>query len=84
MSLLVKQKETGRYLYYIKGAEVVMETKVKPNQRVPVQEYCEGLAMDGLRTLVIAQKVLTEDQVNNFLYSYQEASQKLKNREKSI
>jgi len=61
MSLLVKQKETGRYLYYIKGAEVVMETKVKPNQRVPVQEYCEGLAMDGLRTLVIAQKVLTED-----------------------
>jgi phospholipid-translocating ATPase len=54
MSLLVKQKETGRYIYYVKGAEVVMENKVKPSQRAPVQEYCEGLAMEGLRTLVIA------------------------------
>jgi phospholipid-translocating ATPase len=29
MSILVKQKETGRYIYYVKGAEVVMEHKVK-------------------------------------------------------
>lgn len=40
--------------------------------------------MDGLRTLVIAQKVLTEDQVNQFLNQYQEASQRLRNREKAI
>ena len=40
--------------------------------------------MDGLRTLVIAQKVLTEDQVNHFLNQYQEASQRLRNREKAI
>jgi phospholipid-translocating ATPase len=31
MSILVKNKETGRYIYYIKGAEVVMELKVKPS-----------------------------------------------------
>jgi len=61
MSLLVKQKETERYIYYVKGAEVVMETKVKPSKRVILQEYCESLAMDGLRTLAIAQKVLTEE-----------------------
>ncbi len=40
--------------------------------------------MDGLRTLVIAQKVLTEDQVNDFLHLYQDAAQQLRNREKSI
>jgi phospholipid-translocating ATPase len=31
MSVLVKQKETGRYIYYVKGAEVVMEHKIRPN-----------------------------------------------------
>lgn len=30
MSVLLRQRETNRYLYYVKGAEVVMETKVKP------------------------------------------------------
>ena len=41
MSILVKHKESGRYIYYIKGAEVVMVHKVKPSQRSPVLEYCE-------------------------------------------
>ena len=54
MSILVRQKETGRFIYYVKGAEVVMERKVKPSQRVPLLEFCESLAMEGLRTLVIA------------------------------
>lgn len=54
MSILVRQRETGRFLYYAKGAEVVMETKVKPSQRSPLLEFCESLAMEGLRTLVIA------------------------------
>ncbi len=54
MSILVKHKESGRYIYYIKGAEVVMAHKVRPSQRSPVLEYCEQLAMEGLRTLVIA------------------------------
>lgn len=31
MSILVRQKETGRFIYYVKGAEVAMETKVKPS-----------------------------------------------------
>lgn len=31
MSVLLRQKETNRYIYYVKGAEVVMEHKVKPN-----------------------------------------------------
>lgn len=30
MSVLVRSEETGRILYYVKGAEVVMENKIKP------------------------------------------------------
>ena len=54
MSILVKHRETGRFIYYVKGAEVVMEHRVRPSQRAPLLEFCESLAMEGLRTLVIA------------------------------
>ena len=54
MSILIRQVETGRYIYYVKGAEVVMEHKVKPSQKALLLEFCESLAMEGLRTLVIA------------------------------
>ena len=30
MSVLVKHEQTGKVLYYVKGAEVVMEHKIKP------------------------------------------------------
>ena len=84
MSVLVKSVETGRVLYYVKGAEVVMEHKIKPQARACLLEFCENLAMDGLRTLVFAQKVLTEEQANQFLDKLKEARQKLKHREQAI
>jgi len=54
MSVLVKQKETGKIIYYVKGAEVVMEGLMKTGQRALLLEFCEQLAMEGLRTLVFA------------------------------
>lgn len=41
MSVLVKSEETGRILYYVKGAEVVMEHKIKPQARASLLEFCE-------------------------------------------
>ncbi|CDW80139.1 probable phospholipid-transporting atpase iib-like [Stylonychia lemnae] len=84
MSILVRQKDTGRIIYYVKGAEVVMETKVKPAQRAPLLEFCESLAMEGLRTLVIAQKVLTAHDCELFLQNYKAAASRLKQREQFI
>jgi len=31
MSILVKQRETGKIIYYVKGAEIVMEGLMKQN-----------------------------------------------------
>ena len=44
----------------MKGAEVVMENKIKAGARPSLKESCESLAMEGLRTLVFCQKVLTD------------------------
>jgi len=41
MSVLVKQKETGKIIYYVKGAEVVMESMMRPAQKAATLEFCE-------------------------------------------
>lgn len=41
MSVLLRQRETGRILYYVKGAEVVMEGLMKSTQRALLLEFCE-------------------------------------------
>jgi phospholipid-translocating ATPase len=54
MGIILKHRLTGKIIFYVKGAENIMEKKVKPNQRASLVESCENLAMDGLRTLVIS------------------------------
>ena len=61
MGCLIKSRSSGRNIYYLKGAEVVMEHKIKAGARASLLESCENLAMDGLRTLVFAQKVLSQE-----------------------
>jgi len=59
MGIVLRHQNTGRLVFYLKGAETVMKSKVKPNQRVVIDESCDNLATEGLRTLVISQKLLT-------------------------
>jgi len=54
MGIIMKHEKTGRIIFYLKGAETVMKEKVKPNQRVVIDESCDNLANEGLRTLVIS------------------------------
>lgn len=44
MGIILKHAQSGKYIFYLKGAEVVMKDKVKPNQRVTIDESCENLA----------------------------------------
>ena len=53
MGIVLKHTESGKIMFYVKGADTVMIDKVKPSQRAICREYCEYLAMEGLRTLVI-------------------------------
>jgi len=56
MGIVLRHKATKRLIFYLKGAEVVMKDKCRPNQRATVDESCKNLASEGLRTLVICQK----------------------------
>jgi phospholipid-translocating ATPase len=54
MGIILRHRQTLKIVFYVKGAENIIEKKVKPNQRASLVESCENLAMEGLRTLVIS------------------------------
>ena len=64
MSILVRHKESGKIIYYVKGAEIVIESMVSSSQRATLLEFCDTLATDGLRTLAFVQKVLTPEELD--------------------
>ena len=84
MSVLVRHRETGKIIYYVKGAEVVMETIIQQNQRASLLEFCESLAMEGLRTLVFGQKLVSEEEYAAFDESFRAAQNSVNNREMMI
>ena len=73
MGILIKSRKTKKILYYVKGAEVVIEPKIKAQARPALQESCENLALDGLRTLVFAQKLITQEECDKFMARLQRA-----------
>lgn len=81
MGIITRHIQTNQIIFYLKGAEVVMKDKVKPNQRVVVDEACENLALEGLRTLVISAKSIEEDELNKWMVKYRKAQSDLGNRE---
>ncbi len=55
---------TNEYVFYLKGADTVMASKVLRNDWL--EEEVGELAKEGLRTLVVAKKVLTHEQYKDF------------------
>lgn len=66
MGILVKSLDTDKYIYLVKGAEVVIEPKINHASRITCSEACEEFATEGLRTLAFAQKVMTAEEVQIF------------------
>jgi phospholipid-translocating ATPase len=78
MGILVKHLESGRLIFYLKGAEVVMEKKVQENSRPFLRETCENLASTGLRTLVISQKYVAQEEYINWERKYNNAKMEMR------
>ena len=66
MGIVLRHKETKRLVFYLKGADVALVNKVPEIQKGFLQDECENLAREGLRTLVITQKALTEEEYQDW------------------
>ncbi|GFS65398.1 probable phospholipid-transporting ATPase IIB [Trichonephila clavipes] len=64
MGIIVKEESTGDITFFMKGGDVVMSSIVQYNDWL--DEECGNMAREGLRTLVVAKKVLSEEQYADF------------------
>ncbi|CAF4796391.1 unnamed protein product [Rotaria sp. Silwood1] len=64
MGIILRDEQTNNIIFYLKGADTVMQSIVEYN--VWLHEECSNMAREGLRTLVIAKKYLTNEQYQEF------------------
>jgi phospholipid-translocating ATPase len=82
MGIILKRKGYADILFYIKGAESALRTMVESNDWL--DEEVEGLAREGLRTLVFASRKLSDNQYAEFKRKYQVANSVLHDRQAQI
>ncbi|KAL0084178.1 phospholipid-translocating P-type ATPase [Phycomyces blakesleeanus] len=71
MGIIIQDKQTQEIFFYQKGADAVMSSIVQYNDWL--DEECGNMAREGLRTLVIAKKKLTEEAYDLFKEKFHEA-----------
>jgi phospholipid-translocating ATPase len=81
MGIIVKDSLTGRIIFYLKGADEIMRNRVHQNQRGFLKDNCDDLSREGLRTLVYAYKILSEEEYNVWIKDYNAASLEIERRE---
>ena len=80
MGIVVKNKKYGHIIFYLKGAENVIKNFTKEEYRGYIDENSESLAERGLRTLVLTQKILSEEEFNYWNAEYIEAINSMESR----
>uniref|UniRef100_A0A8C5H7Y7 Phospholipid-transporting ATPase n=1 Tax=Gouania willdenowi TaxID=441366 RepID=A0A8C5H7Y7_GOUWI len=78
MGIIVREESTGDITFYMKGADVAMASIVQYNDWL--EEECGNMAREGLRTLVVAKKSLSEEQYQDFENRYTQAKLSIHDR----
>jgi phospholipid-translocating ATPase len=84
MGIVLKNKHHGHIIFYLKGAENVIEKFVKDEYKSYIRENAENLAMTGLRTLVLTQRIIPQDEFTTWYTKYNEALTSMENRKEKI
>ena len=84
MGIILRNKNHGHIIYYLKGAENVMMKFVKKEYISYISENAENLATKGLRTLVLSQKIISEEDFNKWNDEYKDALTSMENRKEKI
>ena len=82
MGIVVREVSTGEITFLQKGADVVMARIVQRNDWL--EEECANMAREGLRTLVIGKKRMSEQHYATFKERYHSASIQLQNRNEAM
>lgn len=82
MGIIVRDTQTNEILFLLKGADVVVSQLIQYSDWL--QEQCDNMARSGLRTLVVARKILTHEQYSDFEMRYTQAKLNMTNRQQRM
>ncbi|KAG1047950.1 hypothetical protein G6F43_009629 [Rhizopus delemar] len=78
MAIIVKNRQLGEITFYEKGADTVMTKIVQYNDWL--SEECDNMAREGLRTLVVGRKSLSNETYDDFCAKYHKAEVSMHDR----
>lgn len=78
MGIVVRSKSTNEIIFFQKGADVVMAKIAQETDWL--DEISMNMAMEGLRTLVLAHKILSERDFESFKNDYEAAKLSVEKR----
>ncbi len=84
MGIVLKNKKHGHIIFYLKGAENVMLNYVKDEYKGYIKENAENLAAKGLRTLVLTQKIIPQNEFDVWNEEYNEAITSMVDRKQKV
>ncbi|KAG7395468.1 hypothetical protein PHYBOEH_003698 [Phytophthora boehmeriae] len=91
MSVVAVNEETREYVLYCKGADNMMLERAAASKnereieaRLKLENHLKNYAREGLRTLVLGRRVLSDDEYNLYNKAYVEASTSLEDRESKL
>lgn len=82
MGIVIREQSTGEITFYQKGADVVMAKIVAQNDWL--DEECGNMAREGLRTLVVGRRKLTQDNWLVFERAYKAARVQVEDRNQAM
>ncbi|THG97433.1 hypothetical protein EW026_g4568 [Hermanssonia centrifuga] len=82
MGIVVRDTQSGEITFLEKGADVVMAKIVQRNDWL--EEECANMAREGLRTLVMARRRLSEQSYAEFKKQHHQASIRLEGRNEAM
>lgn len=80
MGVLLREAATGSLLFLLKGADSALQMRVNEEDRIFLEEECDSLSREGLRTLVLAQRRLFEQEYRAWKELMKRASANLRKR----
>lgn len=86
MSLLFRDPNDGKCKLMIKGADSVIKDRLDPNQfpqdqQEEIEWFLNTASKQGLRTLLMGMKIVSDEEKDDFLAKCKKAESDLKNRE---
>ena len=86
MSLLLSDKNTGTYVVVCKGADNIMLPlcQTSEHEQAQITSALLKLSNMGLRTLIVAQKYLSNEEAERWLKEYKSAQLSTSNRDEAI